>query len=196
MANNTKGRAEMKGFRELGISLMYNGNDIEHAITLYENSALDRMQIQLHGLQESHFDLWRGQTKIAGKKLLMIHTKALQHIFDDTKISSYQDLWREDGAVERRARQASRTSRLNALVYFRESLDVRVGQGAGAGADAGHQHMVSQMKQCIKRIEAMDQGSDARKDGKQAKKPPATAAGGNAFAALAGSDDEDDMDVD
>ena len=52
------------------------------------------------------------------------------------------------------------------------------------------------MKQCIKRIEAMDKGSDARKDGKQAKKSPATAAGGNAFAALAGSDDEDDMDVD
>ena len=107
MANNTKGRAEMKGFRELGISLMYNGNDIEHAITLYESSALDRMQIQQHGLQESRFDLWHGQTKIAGKKLLMIHTKALQHIFGDTKISSYQDLWREDGAVERRARQAS-----------------------------------------------------------------------------------------
>ena len=161
----------------------------------YESSALDRMQIQQHGLQESHVDLWRGQTKIAGKKLLMIHTKALQQIFGDTKISSYQDLWREDGAVERRARQASRTSRLNALVYFRESLDVRVGQGAGAGADAGHQHMVSKMKQCIKRIEAMDQGSDARKDGKQAKKPPAMAAGGNAFAALAGSGDEDDMDV-
>ena len=52
------------------------------------------------------------------------------------------------------------------------------------------------MQQCIKRIEAMDKGSDARKDGKQAKKPPATAAGGNAYAALAGSDDEDDMDVD
>ena len=56
--------------------------------------------------------------------------------------------------------------------------------------------MVSQMKQCIKRIEAMDKGSDAHKDGKQAKKPPATAAGGNVFAALAGSDDEDEMDVD
>ena len=196
MANNTKGRAEMRGFRELGISLTYNGNDIEHAITLYENSALDRMQIQQHGLQESHVDLWRGQTKIAGKKLLMIHTEALQHIFGDKTITSYPDLWREDGAVERRARQASPTSRLNALVYFRESLDVRVGQGARAGADAGHQHMVSQMRECIKRIEAMDQGSDARKDGKQAKKPPAAAAGGNAFAALAGSDDEDDMDVD
>ena len=56
--------------------------------------------------------------------------------------------------------------------------------------------MVSQMKECIKRIEAMDKGSDARKDGKQAKKTPATAAGGNVFTALAGSDDEDDMDVD
>ena len=56
--------------------------------------------------------------------------------------------------------------------------------------------MVSQMKQCIKRIETMDKGSDARKDGKQAKKPSATAAGGNAYAVLAGSDDEDDIDVD
>ena len=195
MANNPKGRAEMKGFRELGVRLTYNGNDIEHAITLYEKSALDRMQIQQHGLQESHVDLWRGHTKIAGKKLLMIHTKALQHLFEDASISSYQDLWREDGAVERRARQASRTSRDNALVYFRESVDVRVRQAASAGADAGHQHMVAQMKQCIKRIEAMDNASDARKETKKAQKSRVSAAGGNAFAALAGSDEEDAMDL-
>ena len=198
MANNTKGRAEMRGFRELGLSLTYNGNDIEHAITVYENSALDRMQIQQHGLQESQVDLWRGQTKIAGKKLLMIHTEALQHIFGDKTITSYPDLWRQDGAVERRARQASPTSRLNALVYFRESLDVRVGQAAGARGDAGHQHMVSQMRQCIKRIEAMDKANLAGKGGKETKKTQkagATAAGGNAFAALAGSDEEDAMDL-
>ena len=64
--------------RELGIRLTYNGNDIEQAITLDENSALDRKQIQEHGLQESHVDLWRGKTKIAGKKLLMIHTAPLR----------------------------------------------------------------------------------------------------------------------
>ena len=57
----------------------------------------------------------------------------------------------------------ARTSRLNALVYFRESVDVRVRQAAGAGADDDHQHMVAQMKQCIKRIEAMDNASDARR---------------------------------
>ena len=156
------------------------------------------MQLQEHGLLESHFDLRRGQTKIAGKKLLMIHTEALQHIFGDRTITSYPDLWREDGAVERRARQASRTSRLNALVYFRESLDVRVGQGAGGRGDAGHQHMVLQMRQCIKRIEAMDKANVAGKGGKETtktQKSGATAAGGNAFAALAGSDEEAAMDL-
>ena len=73
-------------------------------------------------------------------------------------------------------------------------MDVRVGQAARAGADAGHQHMVAQMKQCIKRIEAMDNASDARKETKKTQNSHATAAGGNAFAALAGSDAEDAMD--
>ena len=41
----------------------------------------------------------------------------------------------------------------------------------------------------------MDNASDARKETKNAQNSHATAAGGNAFAALAGSDEEDDMDL-
>ena len=50
------------------------------------------------------------------------------------------------------------------------------------------------MKKGIKQIEAMDNASDARKETKKAQNSHATAAGGNAFAALAGSDAEDAMD--
>ena len=50
------------------------------------------------------------------------------------------------------------------------------------------------MTPCIKPIEAMDNASDARKETKKAQISHATAAGGNAFAALAGSDAEDAMD--
>ena len=48
------------------------------------------------------------------------------------------------------------------------------------------------MKPCIKRIEAMDNASDARKETKKAQNSRAIAAGGNAFA---GSDEEDAMDL-
>ena len=53
------------------------------------------------------------------------------------------------------------------------------------------------MKKGIKRIEAMDKANVAGKEGTETKKTQksgATAAGGNAFAALAGSDKEDAMD--
>ena len=52
----------------------------------------------------------------------------------------------------------------------------------------------SQMKKGIKRNEAMDDASDARKETKQAQNFYVTPAGGNAFAALVGSDEEDAMD--
>ena len=51
------------------------------------------------------------------------------------------------------------------------------------------------MKKGIKQIEAMDNASDARKETKKAQKSRVSAAGGNAFAALAGSDEEDAMDL-
>ena len=47
------------------------------------------------------------------------------------------------------------------------------------------------MKKGIKRIEAMDNAGDARRETKKAQISHATAAGGNAFA---GSDEEDAMD--
>ena len=68
-------------------------------------------------------------------------------------------------------------------------------QAAGAGADDDHQHMVAQMKQCIKRIEAMDQANVAGRETKKAQKSRVSAAGGNAFASLAVSDEEDAMDL-
>ena len=51
------------------------------------------------------------------------------------------------------------------------------------------------MKKGIKRIEAIDNASDARKETKKAQTSRVSAAGGNAFAALAGSDEEDAMDL-
>ena len=50
------------------------------------------------------------------------------------------------------------------------------------------------MTPCIKGIEIMENAGDARKQTKRAQNSHATAAGGNAFAALAGSDAEDAMD--
>ena len=50
------------------------------------------------------------------------------------------------------------------------------------------------MTPCIKGIEAMNQVNVAGKETKKAQISHATAAGGNAFAALAGSDAEDAMD--
>ncbi len=43
MANTTKGRSEMKSFKALGFTQVYNGKNIEHGIELYEKGGLDRM---------------------------------------------------------------------------------------------------------------------------------------------------------
>ena len=47
MANNSKGRAEMEGFKELGFELMYAGKDIQEGIRLYESSDLGSKQLQI-----------------------------------------------------------------------------------------------------------------------------------------------------
>ena len=95
---------------------------------------------------------------------------------------------------------ALKVSRLNAVVYFRQSLSVRDRQATGVNAaDTSHQRMVQQMRRCIERIEAMNHASFVRTVGMETKKTPATAAGGNLYAVLAGSDPEvdgDDMEVD
>jgi hypothetical protein len=141
MANNAKGRSEMKGFKALGFTLVFNGKDIEHGIELYEKGGLDRKSVKDYGLEESDKDLWRGRTKVAGKKLLYIHNEALWQVFGDTSIHSYQDLWKVGGVVERAARRADSIARSLALQHLRESLSVRKGQAQESGhADTGHQH--------------------------------------------------------
>jgi hypothetical protein len=70
--NNAKGCSEMKGFKTLGFMLVFNGKKIEHGIELYEKGGLDRKSVKEYGLEESDKDLWRGHTKVAGKKLLYI----------------------------------------------------------------------------------------------------------------------------
>ena len=57
MANNTKGRSEMKDFKTLGFTLVFNGKDIEGGIELYETGGLDGKSVKEHGLEESDKDL-------------------------------------------------------------------------------------------------------------------------------------------
>ena len=156
MANNSKGSSEMKGFKALGIIPKYNGNDMEEGIRLYESSEIDGRRVKQYGLEESGHDLWRGDTKVAGKKLLMIRPAALQHMFGDVSISGYSSLWRVGGAVDKKAQQADRTARALAVTHFRDSLKVRQGQGG----DGGHQHMIEEMKHCMKRVEDMTRVED------------------------------------
>ena len=153
--NNPKGRAEMRGFQALGVKLTYHGNAMEKGIKLYETSTLDR-GLEDYGLEESRYDLDRQGRKIAGKKLLRIHTRALQHIFNDAGISKYEDIWGKDGPVERRARQATPTSRGLAVHHFRESLKERKTQAKSHGADEAHRRMIDDMSKCIQMIADMD----------------------------------------
>jgi hypothetical protein len=99
----------------LGFTLVFNGKGIEHGIELYEKGGLDRKSVKEYGLEESEKDLWRGRTKVAGKKLLYIHKEALRKVFGDTSIHSYQNLWKVGGVVERAARRADSIARSSAL---------------------------------------------------------------------------------
>jgi hypothetical protein len=157
MVNNDKGRAEFKGFRALGFRLTYYRNDIERGIEMYESSALDGKDLAKYGLVESGCDLWRGAARVAGKKLLMMHVEALRHVFEDESISRYQDLWKENGVIDRRAREVDKAAREAAVGHFNGSLQVRARQLAKhpGGADAGHQQMRDEMGKCIRRIEAL-----------------------------------------
>jgi hypothetical protein len=154
--NNDKGRFERKCFKALGFTLVFNGNDIERGVELYEKGGLDRKSVKEYGLEESDRDLWRGNIKVAGKKLLYFRREALRKVFCDTSIHSYQDLWKVGGVVERAARRADSIARSSALQHLWESLSVRQGQAQESGhADTGHQQMSAEMEECIGRIKMM-----------------------------------------
>ena len=53
MANTTKGSSEMKSFKALGFTQVYNGKNIEHGIELYEKGGLDRKSVKKYRLEES-----------------------------------------------------------------------------------------------------------------------------------------------
>jgi hypothetical protein len=53
MANTTKGRSEMKGFKALRFTQVCNGKNIEHCIELYEKGGLDRKSVKKYRLEES-----------------------------------------------------------------------------------------------------------------------------------------------
>jgi hypothetical protein len=181
MANNAKGRTEMKGFKQLGFTLEFNGKDIERGVELYEKSGLDRKSVKEYGLQESDKDLWRGRTKVAGKKLLYIHKEALRQVFGDASIHSYQDLWKVGGVVERSARRADNIARSSALQHLRESLSIRKGQAQESWhADTGHQQMRDEMEECIGRIEMMVREDRQKQSLKEGKTHTACGAGSNA----------------
>jgi len=150
MVNNVKGRFELKGFRALGVVLEFCGNDVEEGIRLYEASTINGNDVKKYGLEESDYDLWRGSTKVAGKKLLRIHTAALQHMFGDVSISGYASLWKVGGAVDKKAELADSIAHESAVTHFRDSLNVRQRQGGG---DGGHQQMLDDMLHCIDRLD-------------------------------------------
>jgi len=176
-----KGRFERKVFKALGFTLVFNGKDIEHGVELYEKGGLDRKSVKEYGLEESDKDLWRGRTKVAGKKLLYIHKEALRKVFGDTSIHSYQDLWKVGGVVERAARRADSIARSSALQHLRESLSVRKGQAQESGhADTGHQQMRDEMEECIARIKMMVREDRQKQSLKEGKAHTACGAGSNA----------------
>jgi len=152
MLNNAKGRAELNGFRSLGVALKFHGNDIEEGIRKYEASQIDGRRVREYGLDESHYDLWIDSNRVAGKKLLMIRTAALQHMFGDVSISDYASLWKVGGAVDKKAQQADSIARETAVGHFRDSLNARQQQ---RGGDRGHQYMLDEMRHCIERLERL-----------------------------------------
>ena len=160
MANNVKGRAELKGFLSLGVVLKFHGNDIEEGIRKYEASQIDGRHVREYGLDESPYDLWIDSNKVAGKKLLMIRTEALQHIFGDVSISDYASLWKVGGAVDKKAQQTDSIARKTAVAFFRVSLNARQQLGGG---DTRHQHMLDEMRHCIKRMQCLVR-DDRRKE--------------------------------
>ena len=156
---------------------------------MYESSDLGSKHLWQYGLEESDYPLWRMGKRIEGKKLIWFHAQALQHVFG---VATYQSLWQVDGVLERKARQVDRTSRMNAVTYFRASLNERVDRAhGGGGSDLGHQQMIEEMRQCMKRIEAIDKSQRPHKGPGNVKKNPVASAGGNAYAAPLDADEED-----
>jgi hypothetical protein len=92
----------------------------------------------------------------SSKKLLKLRTEALRHVFCDTSIKSYQDLWEVGGVVERAARRADSIARFSALQHLRESLKLRKVQTPVSGhADKGHLQVSDKIEECLGRIDTM-----------------------------------------
>jgi hypothetical protein len=81
--------------------------------------------VKEEGLEECEKDMWRGQTKVAGKKLRYIRREALRQLFGDTCIDSYQALGKVGAVVEKAARRAESIARSLALQHLRDSLKLR-----------------------------------------------------------------------
>ena len=155
MANNPKGQSELRGFKELGFDLKYNGKDILQGIKDYRFDKLDGRGVRSCGLEESALDLWEAKNKIAGKKLLMLHREALQQVFGPFTVK-YEDIWMPNGPLDQKARTAEATARRDAVAAFHESLRIRRKQADRRDApDRAHQRMINMMENCISRIEAM-----------------------------------------
>ncbi len=75
---------------------------------------MDGKSVKEEGLEECEKDVWRGHTKVAGKKLLYIRREeleALWQLFGDTCIHSYQSLWKVGDVVKRAVRRADSIAR-------------------------------------------------------------------------------------
>ena len=95
----------------------------------FQGAEMDGKRVKEEGLEECEKDVWRGQTKTAGKKLLYIRREALRQLFGDTCIDSYQALWKVGALVERASRRTDIIARTSDLQHLRESLKLRGGGG-------------------------------------------------------------------
>ena len=104
-------------FKAMGftVACACKGKDIEEGIAMYAQGGVDGKRVNEVGLEECEKDVWRGHTKVAGKKLLYIRREALRQLFGDTCIDSYHALWKVGAVVERAARRADSIRRSSAL---------------------------------------------------------------------------------
>jgi len=163
MANNVKGFHEIRGLKELGFHRLL---EIERGIEMYERSGLSTRELREYGLEESAWDLYKGNMRVAGKKMLFISDRAVTSISEGAA-HSYLDLWRIDGVVEEKIEHAKPAALASAKWHFEESLSVRKRQSHGRAPNRSHQAMIDGLSRCIQKIITVSNRlEDERKQGK------------------------------
>ena len=159
MANNAKGRSEMS-FKALGFTLVYSGKDIEHGIEMYEKGGLDGKSVKEYGLEESDKDLWRGRTKVAGKKA----TLALSVRKGQAQESGHADT----GHQQMRDEMEECIGRIEMMVREdRQKQSLKEGKAhtaCGAGSNASQKSKGKGMANAFSLLDTGDDGGSEQED--------------------------------